>query len=59
VSSAWEDGRQEEEEEDVGDRWMAFGDGRGCSHLRRRLWIELCGRTVLEEALDLLLDRIL
>ena len=34
-------------------------DRRGYSHLKEKLWIALCGRIVLEEALDLSSDRIL
>jgi hypothetical protein len=40
-----------------------FGEGSGSRYVEepfwRRLWITLCGGTVLEEALDLSLDRIL
>jgi hypothetical protein len=36
---------------------MALGIGED-SLIWRRLWIVLCGETVLEEALDLSLDRI-
>jgi hypothetical protein len=53
VSSAWEDGRQEDEEEDVGGCWVALGIGEDVDIWRRRFWIALCGGTVLGEALDL------
>jgi hypothetical protein len=38
---------------------MALGMGEDVDIWRRRLWIALCGRIILEEALDLLLDRLL
>jgi hypothetical protein len=38
---------------------MALGMGEDADISRRRLWIALCGGTVLEEALDPSLDRIL
>jgi hypothetical protein len=39
---------------------MALGMGEDVDiWRRRRLWIALCGGTVLEEALDLSLDRLL
>jgi hypothetical protein len=38
---------------------MALGMGEEAVIWRRRLWIALCGGTVLEEALGLSLDRIL
>jgi hypothetical protein len=38
---------------------MALGMGEDVDIWRRRLWIALCGGTVLGEALDRSLDRIL
>jgi hypothetical protein len=38
---------------------MALGMGEDADIWRRGLWIAQCGGTVLEEALDLLLDRLL